>query len=98
MLEKALEKVPEKVVELFPLAAGATLASSLLGLVPGLAVSVVTAGGISMYKQRHGPFRYLNRLDRAVNKSIGSIYVPQWRELASAVSYECRLLMVEGRR
>jgi hypothetical protein len=84
LIEKGIEKAAEKAVELFPLAAGATVAGSLLGVLPGLAISLVTVTGINLFKERHGPFRYLNRLNKTVNKSIGSIYVPQWGELARA--------------
>ncbi|HWB85013.1 MAG TPA: hypothetical protein VG675_12785 [Bryobacteraceae bacterium] len=82
IIEKAVEKVPEKLVEILPVATGATLAVHALGALPGLSVALVTAGGIRMYKERHGPYRFLNHVQKAVDHSIGSIYVPQWSQLA----------------
>lgn len=79
LVDAALEKLPEKAIEL---GAGVTVAAAL-GALPGLAISLVVSTGVKMFRRPETPFRFLTRVNNLVDCSIGSIYVPQWRSLAA---------------
>lgn len=83
-IEKIADKVGEKIVEgLGGGVAGAAASHSLLGFLPGFAISVVVISGVKAYlKHRKHPMRYLNRVQKATNQSFGILYVPQWSALA----------------
>jgi hypothetical protein len=77
--DAALDKVPERALEL---GIGAT-AATVIGALPGLAISIAVSAGVKMIRKRDTPLRFLTRVNKVVNRSIGSIYVPQWRALAA---------------
>lgn len=77
LVDSALDKAPEVIKA--GLAAGALAAVASL---PGLLLSAGIAAGIKMFRKRDTPLRFLSRVDTDVKRSVGSIYVPQWRALA----------------
>ncbi len=79
LADAALDKIPEKALEL---GLGATVATAI-GALPGLVISVAVSAGVKMFRKRDTPLRFLSRVDKVVNRSIGSIYVPQWSALAA---------------
>jgi hypothetical protein len=79
LVDAALDKVPDKALEL---GLGATVATAV-GALPGLLISVAVSAGIKMFRKRDTPLRFLSRVNKVVDRSIGSIYVPQWRALAA---------------
>jgi hypothetical protein len=78
LVDSALDKVPDKAIEL---GAGATVATAL-GVLPGLLISIAVSAGVKMFRRPDTPLRFLSRVNKVVDRSIGSIYVPQWRSLA----------------
>jgi len=81
LVDAALDKAPDAIKE--GITAGALAAVASL---PTLLITVGIAAGIKMFKTRDTPLRFLSRVDKAVGRSIGSIYVPQWRALAGQAS------------
>jgi hypothetical protein len=79
LVDAALDKVPDKALEL---GLGATVATAV-GALPGLLISVAVSAGVRMFRKRDTPLRFLSRVNKVVDRSIGSIYVPQWRALAA---------------
>ena len=79
LVDAALDKVPDKAIEL---GVEATLATAV-GALPGLLISVAVSAGTQMFRKRDTPLRYLSKVDKVVNRSIGSIYVPMWSALAA---------------
>jgi len=47
-----------------------------------MAITVVASAGVKMFRERDTPLRFLSRVNSAVDRSIGSIYVPQFGALA----------------
>jgi hypothetical protein len=84
-IEKVAEKVGEKIIEgLSGGVTGAAVTHSLLGFLPGFAISIVLVSGVKAYlKHKNHPMRYLNRVEKATVNSFGSLYVPQWSSLAA---------------
>ena len=84
--EETLKKVAEHLPELGATAIG-PVAAHALGSVPGLALTIVTAVGVKMWRRKDSPFRFLNRVERAVTKArkhrSASLYLPQWSKLAT---------------
>ncbi|HSC56432.1 MAG TPA: hypothetical protein VLC51_04485 [Nitrospira sp.] len=74
-LKKTIDIVKEAVV--------ANSFVHFLGGLPGIALAIVTKAGCTMMHRHATPYPFLNRMEKAVDKRIGSLYVPQWRELAS---------------
>jgi hypothetical protein len=87
LTDAAFEKAPDKLVEATlkgaEIAGAALSLSTVLGAVPGIIISVVVTAGVKMFRKKDTPLRFLNRVDQIVDKRIGSLYVPQWRKLAS---------------
>ena len=54
-----------------------------LGFLPGIALAIVVKAGSTMIRSQDTPYLFLNRVEKVVDKSIGSLYVPQWRKLTS---------------
>jgi hypothetical protein len=84
-VEKIAEKASEKLVEglIAGAGAGAAVTSTVLGALPGIAISLLVVSGIRAYHQRREhPLRFLNRIQKATDRSFGSLYVPQWTALA----------------
>lgn len=83
-VEKIAEKASDKVVAgLIGGASGAVVTHSVLTAVPGFAVSLLVVSGIKAYRERRDhPLRFLNRIQKATDRSFGSLYVPKWTELA----------------
>lgn len=77
LVDSALDKAPDAIKE--GIAAGALAAVASL---PTLLISISVAAGIKMFRKPDTPLRFLTRVDTAVNRSVGSVYVPQWRKLA----------------
>jgi len=87
-LRQAIEDgAREKVVELaIDVAKEAVVAHSLvhtLGGAPGIALAIVKKAGVAMQRAHNSPYAFLNRVEKLVDKRVGSLYVPQWRALAS---------------
>jgi hypothetical protein len=78
--KESLHAVLDKAPEALKIGAGATL-STTIGAVPGLLITAVVKAGVNMFSRRDTPLRFLTRVDKVVDKSIGSVYVPQWRAL-----------------
>ena len=77
LIDSALDKAPDLITE--GITAGALAAVVSL---PSLLISVGIATGVKMFRKRDTPLRFLSRVDKAVDRSVGSIYVPQWSKLA----------------
>jgi hypothetical protein len=83
LVDAALDKMPDKAIEVgMGLAAGAAT-STVIGVLPGLLITVAVTTGVNMFRKRDSPLRFLSRVNKVVNRSIGSIYVPQWSALAA---------------
>ena len=81
--EKASEKLMEGLIASAGAGAGAAVTSHVLGALPGLVLSLLVVSGIRAYRQRKDhPLRFLNRIEKATERSFGSLYVPQWTALA----------------
>jgi hypothetical protein len=85
LLDVTLDKAPDKLIEAGLRAAAGAVTSTVLGATKGLLITVAVAVGIRMYRRENTPFSFLNRIDKTVNHSIGSLYVPQWRALAGDI-------------
>jgi hypothetical protein len=81
LVDAALDNVPEKALEL---GVEVTTAAAL-GALPGLLISVAVSGGVKMFRRPGTPLRFLTKVNKVVNRSIGSIYVPQWAALTAQV-------------
>jgi hypothetical protein len=79
LVDAALDKVADKALEL---GLSATVATAV-GASPGLLISVAVSAGAKMFRKRDTPLRFLSRVNKVVDRSIGSIYVPQWSALAA---------------
>lgn len=82
LLDAALDKSPDKIAEAIGKVIETGTQVVLLGTVKGLILSIVVSAGAKMLREKKSPFKFLSKIDRAVGRSIGSLYVPQWRELA----------------
>lgn len=82
LVDAALDKIPDAAVELGVASAAGATAAVTIGALPGLLLTVGVAAGVNMFRKRNAPLRFLSRVDKVVNRSIGSIYVPQWSALA----------------
>jgi hypothetical protein len=86
--EETLKRLAEHLPELGSAAVAGTLTAHALGAAPGLALTVIAGAGAKMWRRRNSPFRFLNRVDKAVSKSwkgrAASLYLPQWSKLAHA--------------
>jgi hypothetical protein len=82
LVDATLDKAPDKAVEMGGLALGGAAASTVFGALPGLVLSIAVSAGVNMFRKRNTPLRFLTRVNKVVNRSIGSIYVPQWTKLA----------------
>jgi hypothetical protein len=80
LLDATLDKAPEKILETIAGATGAIFAT-LVAHLPGLLISVAVTAGVHIYHKRDNTYRFLTRVEKAVDRSIGSLYVPQWRAL-----------------
>jgi hypothetical protein len=76
LVDSALDKAPDVIKEGITVGVLATVLSW-----PTLLISVGVAAGIKMFRKHDTPLRFLSRVDKAVDRSIGSIYVPQWTKL-----------------
>jgi hypothetical protein len=81
--DAATEKGLEKAVDVAKDAVAAHSMIHFFGGIPGMALAVVVKVGSTMLKGKDDPYPFLNRVEKVVDKSIGSLYVPQWRKLAS---------------
>ena len=79
LVDAALDKLPEKALEIGAEATAATV----LGALPGLVVAIAVSAGTKMLRKHDTPLRFLSRVNKVVDRSIGSIYVPQWGALAA---------------
>ena len=79
----ASEKGIEKAVDVAKQAIGAKSIAHFFGGLPGLAMAVLVKAGSSMLRKHDTPYSFLNRVENIVDKRIGTLYVPQWRRLAS---------------
>ena len=77
--EKAIELATDAAKE----AVGAHTLVHALGGAPGIALALVKRAGVAMQRGHNSPYAFLNRVEKLVDKRIGSLYVPQWRALAS---------------
>ena len=77
LVDAALDKAPDKAIEL---GLGVTAAAAL-GALPGLLISIAVSTGVKMFRRPDTPLRFLTRINKVVDRSIGSIYVPQWSSL-----------------
>jgi hypothetical protein len=82
LVDAAFDEGPSKLLEIGVPASIGVAATSVIGALPGLLVAIGINAGIKMFRKRDSPLRFLSRVDNAVQGSIGSIYVPQWRALA----------------
>jgi hypothetical protein len=84
--EETSKKVLEGLPKLGAAVASHALATHVLGVVPGLTLSVVVGTGIKMWKKERSPLKYLSRVDRSISTGIrektASLYLPQWSKLA----------------
>ena len=87
--EATLDKAPEKLIEagVAGIAAGG-VTTAVLGVLPGLLISVAVATGVKMFRRPNTPLRFLSRVDNLAGKRIGSIYVPQWGALAGQAALD----------
>ena len=83
MKDGVSEKGLEKAVDVVKDAVAAHSLAHFLGGLPGIAPAVVVKAGSKMIRGRKAPYPFLNRVEKVVDKSIGSLYAPQWRKLAS---------------
>jgi len=81
LVDATLDKAPDKALELGGVALGGAAASTVVGALPGIILTVAVAAGVNMFRKRNTPLRFLSRVNKVVNRSIGSIYVPQWSKL-----------------
>jgi len=79
----ATEKGLEKAVDVAKDAVAAHSIVHFFGGIHGVALAFVVKVGSTMLKGKDDPYPFLNRVEKVVDKSIGSLYVPQWRKLAS---------------
>ena len=88
-VEVSAEEISKKVVEGLPelgaaVAAG-TVSAHVLGVAPGVGISILAGAGIKMWRRRNSPLKYLSRIESSINKGIrtktGSLYLPQWSKL-----------------
>lgn len=86
LVDAAFDKLPEKGLELGLTAVGGAALSTVVGALPGLLITIGVAAGVKMFRKRDTPLRFLTRVNRVVNRSIGSIYVPQWSSLTGQAS------------
>ncbi|MBV8810550.1 MAG: hypothetical protein JO033_17920 [Acidobacteriaceae bacterium] len=77
------DKGLEKAVDLAKDAIGAHSFALFLGGFKGVALAVAVKAGSKLMRAREAPYPFLNRVEEAVDKRIGYLYVPQWRELAA---------------
>lgn len=85
LVDAALDKVPETALEIGKTVATGAVLSTVIGAVPGLLLTVGVVAGVKMFRKHDSPLRFLSRVDKVVNRSIGSIYVPQWSALVEQV-------------
>lgn len=81
-LDKASDVIADGIKEGIEESAKAAALSTVVSL-PTVAISVAVSAGMKMFRKRETPLRFLTRVNKAVDRSIGSIYVPQWRALAA---------------
>lgn len=81
--EGASDKGLEKAVEIAKDAVGAQSIFHFIGGLPGVALAVLVKAGSTMLRKKDTPYAFLNRMQKVVDKNIGALYVPQWRQLAS---------------
>ena len=81
LVDATLDKLPEKALEIGGLALAGATAITVIGVLPGLALNIAVSTGVKMFRKRDTPLRFLTKVDNVVNRSIGSIYVPQWSKL-----------------
>jgi hypothetical protein len=81
LVDATLDKAPDKAMEMGGLALGGAAASTVIGALPGLILSVAVTAGVNMFRKRDTPLRFLTKVNKVVDRSIGSIYVPQWSKL-----------------
>jgi hypothetical protein len=81
--EGASDKGLEKAVDLAREAGAAKSIAHFVGGLPGLALAVLVKAGSVMVRKRDTPYSFLNRVESIIDKRIGTLYVPQWRELAN---------------
>jgi hypothetical protein len=81
--EGASEKGLEKAVEVAKDAVAAQSIFHFIGGLRGVALAVLVKAGSTMLHKKDTPYAFLNRMEKVVDKSIGALYVPQWRQLAS---------------
>jgi hypothetical protein len=84
--EETSKKVLDGLPKLGAAVATHALATHVLGVLPGLTLSVVVGTGIKMWKRERSPLKYLSRVDRSISAGIrektASLYLPQWSKLA----------------
>jgi len=81
LVDSALDKVPDVIKGGIAMSAHAVLM-----IHPTLLISYAVGVGLKMYRERDSPLRFLNRVNKAVDRSVGSIYVPQWKRLIGQVA------------
>jgi hypothetical protein len=83
--EETLKSAAEHLPEILTVAAG-TLTAHVIGIAPGLGLTIIAGAGLKMWRRKDSPLKFLNRVDKVVSKSwkgsTGSLYVPQWSKLA----------------
>jgi hypothetical protein len=84
LIDASLDKVPELLAEGAKEVAAEGAKATILGAIswPTVAISVVASTGVKMFRKRDTPLRFLSRVNSSVDRSIGSIYVPQFGALA----------------
>jgi hypothetical protein len=83
IVDTVLDKGPDRLIEAGLAGAAAGTAATVVGVIPGLAITIVVAAGIKMFRKRDTPLRFLTKVNDTAGKRIGSIYCPQWRALAA---------------
>lgn len=84
IIDEVFDKAPDKLIEVgLAAAAAGAVTTAMIGAVPGLAISVVVAAGVKMFRRPDTPLRFLSKVNSIAEKRIGSIYVPQWRAIAA---------------
>jgi hypothetical protein len=84
LVDASLDKIPDLIAESAKEVAAEGLKAAILGAIswPTMAITVVGSAGVKMFRKRDTPLRFLTRVNSAVDRSIGSIYVPRFEALA----------------
>jgi hypothetical protein len=81
--DAATDKGLDKAIDVAKEAIKAQSICHFVGGLPGIVLVVAVKAGSMLLHKRDAAYPFLNRVEKAVDKSIGALYVPQWRNLAS---------------